>query len=148
VTIEGCQLVDDGVTANTPMLAETLGATEIYVLGAAEPVQPQEARPGALNVARHALNHLLDSENTAPQTARVPVLPAALSPTGNVLDFRHSVRLISESYRLTRRWLDCPLRDPGLGRRVSVNGQHAFHPARRPNRRPDTVEYHMASATR
>jgi hypothetical protein len=37
--------------------------------------------------------------------ARVHLMPAPPSPTGNILDFRHSSRLMADSYRLTRRWL-------------------------------------------
>jgi hypothetical protein len=32
-------------------------------------------------------------------------MPAPPSPTGNILDFRHSSQLIADSYQLTRRWL-------------------------------------------
>jgi hypothetical protein len=36
---------------------------------------------------------------------RVHLLPSPPSPTGNILDFRHSDQLIDDSYHLTLQWL-------------------------------------------
>jgi hypothetical protein len=38
-------------------------------------------------------------------SVRVHLMPAPLSPTRNILDFRHSSQLMAESFQLTRRWL-------------------------------------------
>jgi hypothetical protein len=55
-------------------------------------------------MALWALNHMLDDE-AASHSARVHLVPAPVSPTGNILDFRHSAYLLAEGYRLTRQWL-------------------------------------------
>jgi NTE family protein len=108
VTIDGRHLVDGALTANTPVRqAVDLGATDIYVLAVAtlgrtaDPTAP----PGP---AQSALGNTVDA-GTPPHPqgspARVHLMPAPPSPTGNILDFRHSSQLMAESYRLTQRWL-------------------------------------------
>jgi NTE family protein len=105
VTIDGRQLVDGALAASTPVgQAVDLGATDIYVLLVATP-----GRTGDPTIpADPALGNVVDTR-TAPlpqgSPARVHLMPAPSSPTGNILDFRHSSQLIAESYRLTRRWL-------------------------------------------
>jgi NTE family protein len=107
VTVDGRQLVDGGVAANTPVReAEILGATHIYVLPAA--LGPaNEASSPALRIALGALNSLLHGDRDAlGSQALVQVAPSPVSPTGNFLDFRHTVQLIVESYHLTQDWLN------------------------------------------
>jgi NTE family protein len=102
VSIGGRRLVDGGVAANTPVRqAQDLGATHIYVLPAAAPAGPGDRM---LQTALEAISHGLDQEIPI-HSARVHRLPPAVSPTGNILDFRHGSYLIAESYRLTRQWL-------------------------------------------
>jgi NTE family protein len=104
VIIDGCPLVDGGITANLPVAqAEALGATDIYVLTAARPAPTPPAPPGALEVALRALNRILDT--APPVSPGVHLLPAAPSPTANILDFRHTSRFITDSYQLAAQWL-------------------------------------------
>ena len=108
VTIDGRQLVDGALAANTPVRqAVDLGATDIYVLAVAtlgrtgDPTAPAD-------LALSALGNMVDAGTARhPQgsPARVHLMPAPTSPTSNILDFRHSSQLMAESYRLTRRWL-------------------------------------------
>jgi NTE family protein len=108
VTIDGRQLVDGALAANTPIRqAVDLGATDIYVLPVAtlgrtgDPTAPADPALSALgNMVDAGTARLLEGSPT-----RVHLMPAPSSPTGNILDFRHSSQLIAESYRLTRRWL-------------------------------------------
>jgi NTE family protein len=105
VTIDGRQLVDGAAAAKTPVRqAVDLGATDIYVLAVATLGRTGEPTAPAVS----ALGHVADAGTARhPQgsPARVHLMPAAPSPTGNILDFRHSSQLMAESYRLTRRWL-------------------------------------------
>jgi NTE family protein len=108
VTIDGRQLVDGAAAANTPVRqAADLGATDIYVLAVATLARTGE--PTALaDPAVSALGHMADAGTARhPQHSpvRVHLIPAPQSPTGNILDFRHSSQLMAESYQLTRRWL-------------------------------------------
>ena len=108
VTIDGRHLVDGALVANTPVRqAVDLGATDIYVLAVAtlgrtgDPTAPPD-------LALSALGNMVDAGTAGhPQgsPARVHLMPAPPSPTGNILDFRHSSQLMAESYQLTRRWL-------------------------------------------
>ena len=108
VTIDGRHLVDGALAANTPVRqAVDLGATDIYVLAVA--TLGRTGNPTApADLALSALGNMVDAGTARrPQgsPARVHLMPAPPSPTGNILDFRHSSQLMAESYRLTRRWL-------------------------------------------
>jgi NTE family protein len=107
VTIDGRQLVDGGVVANTPVReAESLGATDIYVLPSARGPANHASSP-AVQIAMGALNFLLKDERCAAGAhTRVYIAPAPASPTGNFLDFRHAGQLIASSHRLTHEWLN------------------------------------------
>jgi NTE family protein len=108
VTIDGRDLVDGALAANTPVRqAVDLGATDIYVLAVA--TLGRTGHPTApADLAVSALGNMVDAE-TPPRPrrspARVQLMPAPTSPTADILDFRHSSQLMAESYRLARRWL-------------------------------------------
>lgn len=108
VTVDGRRLVDGALAANTPVRqALDLGATDIYVLAVATLGRTGDpAAPSAPDL--RALGETIDAEtehHPIRPLARVHLVPAPASPTRNILDFRHSSRLMAESYRLTRRWL-------------------------------------------
>jgi NTE family protein len=107
VTIDGRHLVDGALVANTPVRqAEELGATDMYVLAVA--TQGDAGRPTTpAELAPSGLSNVLAGTAPHPQgsPARVRLIPAPASPTGNILDFRHSSQLMAESYQLTRQWL-------------------------------------------
>jgi NTE family protein len=108
VTIDGRHLVDGALAANTPVRqAVDLGATDIYVLAVATPGRTGDPTAPA-DLALSTLGNMVDARTAHhPQgsPARVQLVPAPPSPTGNILNFRHSSQLIDESYQLTRRWL-------------------------------------------
>ena len=108
VTIDGRRLVDGAAAANTPIRqAQQLGATDVYVLTVATPT-PTGDRTTAPDTAPATLRNMLDVQTARhPQSplGRVHLLPGPPSPTGNILDFRHSDQLIGDSYHLTRQWL-------------------------------------------
>jgi NTE family protein len=96
VTIDGRRLVDGARAANTPVRqAVDLGATDIYVLSVATLGHASDPNMAGAGTARHPRG----------SRARVHLMPAPTSPTSNILDFRHSSQLMTESYSLTRRWL-------------------------------------------
>jgi NTE family protein len=108
VTFDGRQLVDGALVANTPVRqAVDLGATDIYVLAVATlglAGDPTAAAELALTAPVNAVD-ARTARFVQDSAARVHLMPAPPSPTGNILDFRYSSQLMAESYRLTRRWL-------------------------------------------
>jgi NTE family protein len=108
VTIDGRHLVDGALAANTPVVqAVDLGATDIYVLAVATLRRTGDSTAPAAPAIPAQRNMVDAGTARRPQgsPARVHLMPAPPSPTGNILDFRHSSELMAESYRLTRRWM-------------------------------------------
>jgi NTE family protein len=108
VMVGGRLLFDGGVAADAPVLqAEALGADVTYLLPAATADVIAVPR-GPLPLAYHALGHVLESavrKDLAAARGTVHVLPATSSSAGNPVDFRGTVRLMSDGYRLATEWL-------------------------------------------
>jgi NTE family protein len=108
VTIDGRHLVDGAAAANTPVRqAQDLGATDIYVLPVATLGRTggRDERAGTAAALLSTVNDVGTAGSPEGSTARVHFIPAPISPTSNILDFRHSSQLISESYQLACQWL-------------------------------------------
>jgi NTE family protein len=116
VRLNGRALIDGAVTADTPIRqAESLGATEIYVLPTVGPKAPRQLPKGAIAVMIRAVDQMFGhvvSTDIASVQATVTVLPApetiALSP----FDFRYTDRMIDEAYALSLTALGRPAVEP------------------------------------
>lgn len=112
VEIEGRQLVDGGVTDNTPVAqAVDLGASQIYVLPTGYACGLQTSPGGALGVAMHAVTLMIQQQmvrdiRVVPEhiglTVLPPPCPLAVAPT----DFSQAAGLIERTLTQSREFLD------------------------------------------
>ncbi|HWC79617.1 MAG TPA: patatin-like phospholipase family protein [Pseudonocardiaceae bacterium] len=105
VRVNGRQLMDGGITADTPARqAEELGADVTYVLPAVGPGMPGEVPSGAVPVLLHAVSHLFGrtaSTDIEAVHGEVHVLPAPVHEAANPFDFDHTGELIELGYAAT-----------------------------------------------
>ncbi|SDI76516.1 NTE family protein [Frankineae bacterium MT45] len=110
VEIDGRRLVDGGVAADVPILqAEQLGALVSYVFPSAEPSEGADLLHGPLQIALHALDHVVAAtirRDVEAARGAVHVMPVVTSPNTNPLDFNDTANMIEQGYRLTVKWLD------------------------------------------
>lgn len=103
------RLIDGGVSADMPVLqAEALGATTLYLLPAAVTRQTARQERAALHAAYRAVGQILverERRDVAAVRGSVHRLPAAVTPVGNIIDFRDTARLVRAGHRLTEDWL-------------------------------------------
>jgi NTE family protein len=113
VLLNGRSLIDGAVTADTPIRqAESLGATEIYVLPTVGPKAPRQLPKGAVAVMIRAIDQMFGhvvATDIASVRASVTILPAPPSTALTPFDFRSTDRVIDESYGLTRSALGRPI---------------------------------------
>jgi NTE family protein len=113
VTLDGRSLIDGAVTADTPIRqAESLGATEIYVLPTVGPKEPRQLPKGAVAVMIRAIDQMFGhvvSSDIASARARVTVLPAPQTTALSPFDFRSTDRMIDESYAINLAVLGHPV---------------------------------------
>lgn len=112
VEIDGRDLVDGGVTNNTPVArAVDLGASQIYVLPTGYACGLRTAPGSALGVAMHAVTLMIQQQmvrdiRLVPEhvglTVLPPPCPLAVAPT----DFSRSGGLISRTLKQSREFLD------------------------------------------
>ena len=113
VMLDGRALIDGAVTADTPIRqAESLGATELYVLPTVAPKTPRQLPKGALAVMIRAVDQMFGhvvATDIASARASVTVLPAPESTALTPFDFRSTDRVIEASYALTMSCLGRPV---------------------------------------
>ncbi|HJP73993.1 MAG TPA: patatin-like phospholipase family protein [Pseudonocardiaceae bacterium] len=113
VVLDGRSLIDGAVTADTPIRqAESLGATEIYVLPTVGPKTPRQLPRGAVAVMIRAIDHMFGhvvSTDIASARASVTVLPAPPTTALSPFDFRSTDRMIDESYAMNLAALGHPV---------------------------------------
>jgi NTE family protein len=113
VVLDGRPLIDGAVTADTPIRqAETLGATEIYVLPTVGPKAPRQLPKGAVAVMIRAIDQMFGhvvATDIASVRASVTILPAPQNPALTPFDFRATDRVIDESFALTMATLGTPV---------------------------------------
>ncbi len=129
VTIDGRELMDGAIAANTPLrLAVELGATRIVVLPTGYACALAGAPKGAIAKALHALTlliawqlmHELDAMPPGVQVHLAPALcPLAVSP----YDFTASRELIERAVETTRQWVEAG----GLTRQARARELAAHH---------------------
>lgn len=112
VMVDGRSLIDGAVTADTPIRqAESLGASEIYVLPTVAPKGPRQLPKGAVAVMIRAVDQMFGhvvASDIASARASVTVLPAPQSPALTPFDFRATDRVIDEAYGLSMAALGTP----------------------------------------
>ncbi|SOD71676.1 NTE family protein [Jatrophihabitans sp. GAS493] len=125
VEIDGRRLVDGGVAADVPILqAEQLGAQESYVFPSAEPTQGTDLLHGPLQIALHALDHVVAAtirRDVEAAQGAVHVLPTVTSPNTNPIDFGDTANMIEQGYRLTVQWLDEHAKAAAAGTRLATS---------------------------
>ena len=118
VRLNGRSLIDGAVTADTPIRqAESLGATEIYVLPTVGSKAPRQLPKGAIAVMIRAIDQMFShvvSTDIASVRATVTVLPAPETVALSPFDFRYTDRMIDEAYALNLTSLGRPAIEPVL----------------------------------
>ena len=129
VTIDGRELVDGGVTNNTPVsTAVKLGADRIVVLPTGFACALARAPSGAIARALHSLNLLIarqlanDIDRFA-ASVRLQVVPALCPLEVSSYDYSACAMLIDRAAESTRRWIA----EGGLDRQYAVTGALREH---------------------
>lgn len=112
VLIDGRQLIDGGVAANTPLtVAQRFGADRIIVLPTGNACAPLKVPTDPLGVTLKALNHLVnvqliqDVERLRRELC-ISLVPPVCHIHVNVHDFSRTRDLIGDAYLSTLSWLE------------------------------------------
>ncbi len=129
VTIDGRQLMDGAIAANTPLrMAVELGATRIVVLPTGYACALQGANHSAIARMLHAVTlliawQLMHEIETVPDDVTVHLAPALCPLTVSPYDFTASRQLIDRARSGTQAWVAAG----GLTRRAAARELAAHH---------------------
>ncbi len=130
VRLAGCDLVDGGLSANTPIShAVDLGAETVYVLPTGYACALPEPPAGIVGMALHSLTILLQRQliydvERNQQRAEIIVLPPLCPLDVSPTDFGHSADLIARARSATDAWLRSGRRPRDSAKLLAFHGRH------------------------